>query len=40
MLAVWQAADDIEVDQSGCTFDHFYPIFPDSTGPSGGLDER
>jgi F420-dependent oxidoreductase-like protein len=33
MLAVWQAADDIEVFESGWTFDHFYPIFSDSTGP-------
>ena len=30
---VWQAADDIEVYESGWTFDHFYPIFSDSTGP-------
>ena len=27
MLAVWQAADDIEVFESGWIFDHFYPIF-------------
>jgi F420-dependent oxidoreductase-like protein len=33
MLAVWQAADDIEIFESGWTFDHFYPIFSDSTGP-------
>jgi len=33
MLAVWKAADDIEVFDSGWTFDHFYPIFSDSTGP-------
>jgi len=33
MLAVWQAADDIDVYESGWTFDHFYPIFTDSTGP-------
>jgi F420-dependent oxidoreductase-like protein len=33
MLAVWQAADDIEVFESGWTFDHFYPIYSDSTGP-------
>src|SRR3979409_1474810 len=33
MLAVWQAADDIEVYESGWTFDHFYPIFSDSAGP-------
>ena len=33
MLAVWRAADDIEVFESGWTFDHFYPIFSDPTGP-------
>ena len=33
MLAVWQAADEIDVYESGWTFDHFYPIFSDSTGP-------
>lgn len=33
MLAVWQAADGIDVYESGWTFDHFYPIFSDSTGP-------
>src|ERR1700753_1189866 len=33
MLALWQAADDIEVYESGWTFDHFYPIFSDSSGP-------
>src|ERR1700678_3250303 len=33
MLAVWKAADDIEVFESGWTFDHFYPIVSDSTGP-------
>src|SRR5687768_16164896 len=33
MLAVWKAADDIDVFESGWTFDHFYPIFSDSTGP-------
>ena len=27
MLAVWKAADDIDVFESGWTFDHFYPIF-------------
>jgi len=32
MLAVWRAADEIEVFESGWTFDHFYPIFSDSTG--------
>ncbi len=29
MLAVWKAADDIDVFESGWTFDHFYPIFSD-----------
>ncbi|WP_431234251.1 LLM class F420-dependent oxidoreductase [Mycolicibacterium psychrotolerans] len=33
MLAVWKAADDIDVFRSGWTFDHFYPIFSDSSGP-------
>jgi len=33
MLAVWRAADEIDVYESGWTFDHFYPIFSDSTGP-------
>ena len=33
MLAVWQRADDIELFESGWTFDHFYPIFSDPTGP-------
>ena len=33
MLAVWRAADDIDVYESGWTFDHFYPIFSDPTGP-------
>lgn len=33
MLAVWRAADDIDLFESGWTFDHFYPIFSDSTGP-------
>src|SRR5579875_1254889 len=33
MLSVWKAADDIELFESGWTFDHFYPIFSDSTGP-------
>jgi len=33
MLATWQAADDIELYGGGWTFDHFYPIFSDSTGP-------
>lgn len=33
MLAVWQAADDMDVFESAWNFDHFYPIFSDSTGP-------
>ena len=33
MLAVWQAADDIDLFESAWTFDHFYPIMSDSTGP-------
>ena len=32
MLEVWQAADEIDFYESGWTFDHFYPIFSDSTG--------
>ena len=33
MLAVWKEADDIDIFESGWTFDHFYPIFSDSAGP-------
>jgi F420-dependent oxidoreductase-like protein len=33
VLALWKAADDLEVFESAWTFDHFYPIFSDSTGP-------
>src|SRR5918912_1376831 len=33
MLDVFRAADDIDVFESGWTFDHFYPIFSDSDGP-------
>ncbi len=33
MLAVWRAGDDIELFESAWNFDHFYPIFSDSTGP-------
>jgi F420-dependent oxidoreductase-like protein len=33
MLAVWQAADDMEIFESGWVFDHFYPIFSDPAGP-------
>ena len=33
MRAVWTAADGIELFESAWNFDHFYPIFSDSTGP-------
>jgi F420-dependent oxidoreductase-like protein len=33
ILATWKAADDIDVFESAWTFDHFYPIFSDPTGP-------
>jgi F420-dependent oxidoreductase-like protein len=33
ILAVWKEADQIEVYESGWNFDHFYPIYSDSTGP-------
>lgn len=35
MLAVWRAADEIELFESAWNFDHFYPIFGDAdhTGP-------
>ena len=33
MLAVFRAADDVELFESGWTFDHFYPIFSDPGGP-------
>ena len=33
MLDVFRAADEIDIFESGWTFDHFYPIFSDSTGP-------
>lgn len=34
MLEAWRAADDIELFESGWTFDHFYPILgEDSSGP-------
>jgi F420-dependent oxidoreductase-like protein len=32
MLAVWREADQIELYESGWTFDHFYPIRGDVTG--------
>ena len=33
MRAVWQAADEIELFESAWNFDHFLPIFSDSSGP-------
>lgn len=33
LFAVWREADQIERFESGWLFDHFYPIFSDSTGP-------
>jgi len=33
MLAVWNVADELDVYTAGWTFDHFYPIFSDSSGP-------
>lgn len=33
MLSVWKAADDIDLFESGWTFDHFYPIVSDHAGP-------
>jgi F420-dependent oxidoreductase-like protein len=33
MLAVWKAADEMPIFESAWTFDHFYPIFSDWTGP-------
>ena len=31
LLEVWQRADDLDIFESGWTFDHFYPLFGDST---------
>ena len=31
LLEVWKRADEIEIYESGWTFDHFYPLFGDST---------
>ena len=31
ILEVWKRADDLEVFESGWTFDHLYPLFGDST---------
>jgi F420-dependent oxidoreductase-like protein len=33
LLALWRAADEMPVFESAWTFDHFYPIFSDPTGP-------
>ena len=33
MLAMWQAADDIELFESAWSFDHFEPIYGDRSGP-------
>jgi F420-dependent oxidoreductase-like protein len=33
MLDVFGAADEMPIFESGWTFDHFYPIFSDHTGP-------
>lgn len=33
MLDVWRVADGVELFESAWNFDHFYPIFSDSTGP-------
>lgn len=33
VLSMWKAADEMEVFESAWTFDHFYPIFSDPTGP-------
>jgi F420-dependent oxidoreductase-like protein len=31
LLEVWQRADELSIFESGWTFDHFYPLFGDST---------
>lgn len=33
MLAIWRAADQIDLFESAWTFDHFYPIYGDWEGP-------
>jgi len=33
VLTIWKAADEMEVFESAWTFDHFYPLFSDSSGP-------
>ena len=31
LLDMWQRADELQIFESGWTFDHFYPLFGDST---------
>jgi F420-dependent oxidoreductase-like protein len=33
MLAVWRAADEVDVFESAWNFDHFYPLVGDTGGP-------
>jgi F420-dependent oxidoreductase-like protein len=33
LLAIWRAADEVELFESAWTFDHFYPIYGDWEGP-------
>jgi hypothetical protein len=33
LVDVWRAADQMDLWESAWLFDHFYPIFSDSTGP-------
>ena len=33
-LAIWQAADEIEVFESAWNWDHFYPLAPPYDGPN------
>jgi F420-dependent oxidoreductase-like protein len=33
MLAVWRAADEVELFESAWNFDHFYPLVDDKNGP-------
>jgi F420-dependent oxidoreductase-like protein len=33
MLALWRAADEVDLFESAWTFDHFYPIYGDWEGP-------
>lgn len=33
LVEIWRAADDIEVYQGGWLFDHFYPLFTDTSKP-------